>query len=101
MIHFTCDRCKRSVGTPTQPRYVVQVAIYSMGRVEDDGLPSHASVDDVCHDEASAVGEEDAMEAAQQEIVQRSFDFCEACHNEFLESPIGRETLASLGYSDN
>ncbi|MEM6690304.1 MAG: hypothetical protein AAF664_12800 [Planctomycetota bacterium] len=63
--------------------------------------------DDWIDEEADSLGElheslkenepEDTPSSSEQ-VRHDCFDLCEACHQQFLENPLGREVLETMGF---
>jgi hypothetical protein len=104
MIHYTCDRCRRLIEAEEEVRYVVRLEI-------------QAAMDPLCTEEGEEPADRDhlmeindileRMEDAESELVgedvyqKRRFDLCPECYRKFAKNPLGQETAASLGFSQN
>ncbi|MCC9604125.1 hypothetical protein LOC67_26530 [Stieleria sp. JC731] len=113
MIHYTCDRCKRTIDSETELRYVVEIEIRaasctdanaSFHDVSDDDdvdhlaelhdqlqrefNPEHDAVLDSCEDD-------DCIDTTEQ------YDLCQQCHDAFASNPLGRDMPVGLGFSNN
>jgi hypothetical protein len=100
MIHYTCDRCKRSL-SGDDLRYVVKLEVYAsmdpQEGIDDEGdrdhlLELHEILERVDDCENEMLGD-DIYQA-------RRFDLCTDCHRKFLKAPLGRETL-TVDFSNN
>ena len=108
VIHYTCDRCKRTINTIDQPRYVVQIEIQS---VVDDPLDDHIvdiekeaeeDIDHLSELHQSLEGMVDLPdEVATQAHHRGRYDLCCDCHCQFLKNPLGRDAMAAIGFSNN
>jgi hypothetical protein len=101
MIHYTCDRCKRSINANDQARYVVQIDIQSLA----DQLNSETD-DDI--DQLSVLHEQldelDAHPCDPHECEcnhHGRYDLCRQCYEQLLRNPLGREAMLALGFSNN
>ena len=112
MIHYTCDRCKRTIDPETEPRYVVEIDVRLAGPVEQLGedaedLDPLAELHDQLQRESSA--DPDRPEDAEQLIPRcddvesgpEQYDLCPQCHDAFVNNPLGREIAVGLGFSNN
>lgn len=101
MIHYCCDRCKRSLNNEDDLRYVVKMEVHAAMDVVDDA--------DVDRDHLLEVHEilerlEDAeSDAIADDIYQRlRFDLCADCYRKFVMNPIGADPSAhALRFSQN
>ena len=107
MIHYTCDRCRRQINTDDQPRYVVMIDIQSITESSDDFCDDTATEEDldqlaVLHQSLEGLNEPSIHDETQEDDSHRGrYDLCANCHREFLENPLGRETVAQIGFSNN
>ncbi len=121
MIHYTCDRCKRSIDPETEARYVVEIDVRLAGELE----PVSETAEDVdhlaeLHDQlqretgrpGSDVDVADASSMMDQVSIPAviyedcddgpdQFDLCADCHEIFSNNPLGRELSLGLGFSNN
>ena len=108
MIHYTCDRCKRTINTIDQPRYVVQIEIQS---VVDDPLDDHEveierepdeDIDHLSELHQSLEGMVELPDEASAASNHRGrYDLCCNCHDQFMKNPLGRDAMAGIGFSNN
>ena len=101
MIHFSCDRCKRSIDPADQLRYVVRIEIRAALDFED-------AVDDL-NDRDHLTDIEEILEGAQDSISdfvsddvyqQKRFDLCPDCYRKFVRNPVGKDAV-ELNFSEN
>jgi hypothetical protein len=102
MIHFSCDRCKRSIDSEDDLRYVVRIEVEAVM----DPLHEHEPEDDRDHlleiDEIlERVDAADCPEIAGDVYQKRRYDLCPQCFRKFIQNPVGREKKVSLGFSQN
>lgn len=108
VIHYTCDRCKRTINTVDQPRYVVQIEIQS---AVDDPLDDHPlGIDQEVEEDVDYLSELhqslEGMSELPDEVADPShhrgrYDLCCDCHRQFLKNPLGRDAMAAIGFSNN
>ncbi len=104
MIHFSCDRCKRTIDAEDELRYVVRIEVEAVM----DPMNEQEALDDRDHlmeiDEIlERVDAADCPEIGDDVYQKRRFDLCPQCFRKFTQNPLGRERQASapLGYSQN
>jgi hypothetical protein len=101
MIHYSCDRCRRSID-PQDLRYVVKVEVQAaMETLEvdeaDDDRDHLLEVQDILE----RLDDVD-NEAISDELYQRCrFDLCPECFRQFMKNPIGQDSRAQFGFSQN
>lgn len=116
MIHYTCDRCKRTIDPETEARYVVEIDVQMACSADPKGeevedLDQLAELHDQLQRELHAeLGM--AMDSQVDEIDEAlcdndaeagpdQYDLCEQCHETFASNPLGRETAVGYGFSNN
>lgn len=102
MIHYSCDRCRRSIDSENDLRYVVRIEVEAVM----DPLQEHDCQDDRDHlleiDEIlERVEAADCPEIGDDVYQKRRYDLCPQCFRRFNQNPIGREKRATLGFSQN
>lgn len=101
MLHYSCDRCKRTLDAELDLRYVVEIDV----RARMDGLKDDASddldplqeIEDVLND-ALLAGETPPAEDIARRL---RFDLCPACYRRYLKNPLGREVPLEPSFSIN
>jgi len=101
MIHYVCDRCKRSLN-PEELRYVVRVeaqAVMDMGEGEDlDDDRDHLLE---LHEILERLDDEDPDLVGEDVYQKLRLDLCPTCYGKFIKNPVGQESAAHLGFSQN
>ena len=116
MIHYTCDRCKRTIDPETEARYVVEIDV----RLASIAEPQEDEVEDLdqlaeLHDQLqreldtelgmdldSKLNEiDEALCGSDVDEGPEQYDLCEQCHEMFMGNPLGRETAVGYGFSNN
>ena len=102
MIHYSCDRCKRILDPTEDLRYAVMVEVQAMM----DPLDVDEAEDDRDHlleiQEILERMDDAESDLVGSDIYQKSrYDLCPECYRKFIKNPIGRETPAHLGFSQN
>jgi hypothetical protein len=100
MIHYSCDRCQRSIDTEAELRYVVRIEVQA-------ALGADVSTDD---DRDHLLEIHEILERADDandplisdEVYRRQrFDLCSDCYRAFLSNPLGHEHNKQLDFSKN
>lgn len=100
MIHYSCDRCKRSLDPENDLRYVVrmevQAAMDPLDDDDDDGQRDHLlEIQEIL--ERLEDGDGDLGEDVYH---RRRYDLCSECYRQFVANPLARE-VSTLGFSKN
>ena len=101
MIHFSCDRCKRSIDPREQLRYVVRIEVRA---ALDFDEPTAADFDRDHLLELEEILER--ADDAESELIgddvyqQRSYDLCTDCYQRFIRNPVGKDSV-ELNFSEN
>lgn len=104
MIHYSCDRCHRTINSPEEIRYIVRIEVQlAMGdgdelnvELEADQL---AQWEEILEDlEAEAV---DSIDDSSRN--EKNFDLCGSCYREYIANPlaVAIEPATNVGFSDN
>jgi len=101
MIHYSCDRCKRSIESDEELRYSVSIEI----QVALD-LPDFETDSDLDHlgelnEILECLSESEREEISQSAYQRRRFDLCSDCHREYVKNPLAVDATAKLGFSEN
>lgn len=101
MIHYSCDRCRRTIEPAEELRYSVNIKI----EVNLDTLNFESEED---RDHLTELNEilERLDESERQEICQsayrtRKFDLCPECHRKYIQNPLAIDNAVKLGFSQN
>ena len=107
MIHYTCDRCKRSLDAADDLRYVVKVEAFAVmegpdtRELDDDRdhlLELHESLENLALDEAD---EADSPPDGEDIFCKQSYDLCPECYRRFAKNPLGVELGSQFDFSEN
>lgn len=118
MIHYICDRCKRTIDTDEETRFVVHIEIQSAAdeplvEMDDDidhltelhqllgGLEGSHPAGDHLDDDLMGLHHPDDMDAECESSHRGRYDLCPECHHQFLQNPLGRDAMFALGFSNN
>ena len=103
MIHYSCDRCKRTIDPEQALRYLVRIEVEAVmdplheGEAPDDR--DHLLEIDEILERVDAAESPDIGDDIYQ---NRRYDLCPQCFRKFMQNPVGREKkTSSLGFSSN
>ncbi len=101
MIHYSCDRCRKTIDPKEEIRYVIK-------------LDAHAALEPIeaeeIEDDRDYLGEiQDILEGMDDEDVslhepqacRSSYDLCPECFRKFMQNPLGCDAHAHIGFSPN
>lgn len=101
MIHYSCDRCKRSIQTDEEIRYSVaieiQVALDASEFEFDDDRDHMNELEEIL----DRLDDDEKAEVSQFAYQQRKFDLCSSCHREYVKNPLALDATAKVGFSKN
>ena len=101
MIHYSCDRCKRSIEPDEEIRYAVSIEIQvalDLTEFETDNDRDHLGELNEILERLDDSEREEISESAYQ---RRRFDLCSDCHREYVKNPLALDAAAKLGFSEN
>ena len=99
MIHYTCDRCRRSIESDELRFSVtleVQVAIEE-NAYEMETADQIAELEEILQQ----FDEEEREEIHQYAYQRRQYDLCCDCQKEYLKNPLAVDAIAKVGFSQN
>jgi hypothetical protein len=101
MIHYSCDRCRRTIDPKEEVRYVVKLEVQAaLEPVEadesDDDRDYLAEIQNILE----RIDDDDAF-ADDQQFPRRTFDLCPECYRRFLQNPLAADVHAHLDFSSN
>lgn len=102
MIHYSCDRCQRTIHSQSDLRYVVRLEVEAAmdplhGNQLEDDRDHLLEIDEILE----RVDAADCPEIGDDIYQKRRYDLCPQCFRKFMQNPVGREKKASLGFSQN
>ena len=101
MIHYSCDRCKRSIEPDEELRYSVNIKIevaLDSAEIEADDDRDHLIE---LHEILERLDDSEREEISQTAYQLRRFDLCSDCHREYVSNPLAVDAAAKLGFSEN
>lgn len=99
MIHYTCDRCGRSLGRERYQANIEVAPMYDPDELTEEDLDSdhlQKIVNDLSKMETT--GEFEIEETGPKSL---SFDFCRSCAQSFIKAPFQRKPAQRVTYSEN
>ena len=102
MIHYSCDRCKRSINPNDELRYVVRVEVRAAMDVselfdEEDDRDYLMEAHEALERAEDAIGDMVTDDVYQN----RRFDLCPHCYRKFMKNPMGVDRPVELNFSEN
>jgi len=101
MIHHSCDRCKRVIDPDRDIRYTVRLEVHAvMDGMEDDAGDDRDHLLEI--QEILERLDDAESELIGEDVYQKHrFDLCPECYRKYIKSPVGQETSAQFGFSQN
>ena len=100
MIHHSCDRCRRSIDSRNEIRYVVQIeahaAVDSMD-LEFDGQQHMDELKQILEN----LDEDQCDELRSEAFQSRHYDLCHECYNQYIRDPLQCGRPVQMGFSRN
>lgn len=102
MIHYSCDRCGRTIDTAHEVRHVVKIEVHAALEApatderDDDRdhlLEIHEMLESIDLDDEQLFEVDDHRELC--------FDLCPDCYHKYLQDPLGAESSMHVGFSHN
>ncbi len=102
MIHYTCDRCKRSIDPEDELRYAVHMEVRAVfGNGETCGCDEHDDHLLELHEILERLEDAESDAVSDQVYNRQRFDLCPDCYQQFIRNPVGRESPVTIGFSHN
>ena len=97
MIHFTCDRCQRSIEDEAL-RYVVKMEIAAeFGEYIADESQQLEAMQEIL----SELDEEGGDDLIEDVYRTSRFDLCSECYHQFKNNPLNSIDLSTIRFSQN
>ncbi len=102
MLHYTCDRCKRSLHSTADVRYQVKIDVQCLAGVDDtcDSLADDQDSLSELHQLLDGLHADEPLPATHHAVTSH-YDLCEDCYRQFARNPLGRELAVAIGFSNN
>ena len=99
MITFTCDRCKKTIDTTNEIRFVVSIEVQaSFG--SDEAISEHERLNELS-EVLDELDSEEQAEISHQVYEKRCFDLCDSCRQEYGKNLLAVDGASTLEFSDN
>ena len=99
MIHYSCDRCNKTINACDEIRYVVRIEVQlAIGETGNQPLDS-ASLEEL----EEMLGQIDDRVVANPDDAtsnDKTFDLCSKCYGEYIDNPLAIEAVG-IGFSKN
>jgi len=101
MIRYSCDLCKRDLDPEEDLRYVVKIEVYAafdpVATEEEDDRDHLQEIQDILE----RLDDSESEYVGDDVYQQLRFDLCPECRRRFIKSPLGREAVKAVGFSEN
>lgn len=100
MIHYSCDRCKKTIGED-EFRHIVKIEIHTS--INNGPHPVDEERDHLVEIEEilSRMEEPDCEDVTDELYQRRTFDLCPRCYRQYVRNPLAIETTSHFGFSQN
>ncbi len=96
MIHYSCDRCHKTINAREEIRYVVRIEVQLAVGEREDEILDEASVEEL---ERMLDNIDLPMEVAVPSN-EKTFDLCSHCYAEYIDNPLAIEAIG-VNFSKN
>ncbi len=98
MIHYSCDRCGRSIHPQRHVRYVVRIEVETDWGTDEPVDEDHDFLEELDQFLSNTNGH--PSDDVPIGPVKRTYDLCAECYGKFIGNPLGVAT-SSLGFNPN
>lgn len=101
MIHYSCDRCKRSIEPDEDLRYTVSIEIQiAMDHSELESETERDHLNEL-NEILERLDDSEREEISQSAYQRRQFDLCSHCHRKYIKNPLALDASTNFGFSEN
>ncbi len=101
MIHYSCDRCRRSIELDEEIRYSVKVEVQvALDSSEFETHEDREHLEEL-NEILERLDDSEKEEISQFAYQVRRFDLCSDCHREYIQNPLAIDSTAKVGFSEN
>ena len=101
MIHYTCDRCKRTINSENELRYVVRLEVYaSLDPIEDELHDDRDHLQEI-QEILERLDDTQDGQICDDVYHHQRFDLCSECRKRYVSNPLARPTAHQLDFSQN
>jgi hypothetical protein len=101
MIHYSCDRCKRSIEPSRERRHVIKIEVETVIEPLDP--------DELDDDRDHLMEIHETLESAYrndeyfdlEDTLRHTYDLCSECYHKFIRNPLAIDAALHLGFSHN
>ena len=98
MIHYSCDRCKRSIQLDEELRFSVNIEIQvTLDSNDYEGEDDRDHLQEL-NEILGRLDDSEREEISQSAYQKRHFDLCCDCHREYVKNPLALDAAAKLGF---
>ncbi len=98
MIHYSCDRCRRSIQPDEELRFSVNIEIQvCLDSGESDSEDDRDHLQEL-NEILDRLDDAERAEISQSAYQKRHFDLCCDCHREYVKNPLALDAAAKLGF---
>ncbi len=101
MIHYSCDRCRRTIDPDEEVRYSVKIEIHAAIDAEDSDEDDDRDHLIELQDILERLDDSECEEISQSAYQRRRFDLCHECHRRYAKNPLSMDASTKLEFSDN
>jgi hypothetical protein len=102
MIHYTCDRCKRTISPNNEVRYQVKFEVQAIGDSTESSPSEDVDSLSELHQLLDGLQCSDSLSSEEEiSLIQSQYDLCPRCYRQFASNPLGRELALAIGFSNN
>lgn len=101
MIHYTCDRCKRTISPSSELRYQLKIEVQAIGEPEEGAPSDDADSLSELHQLLEGLQDDSDGDRHEPGSFRSQYDLCPRCYRQFSRNPLGRELAIAIGFSNN
>jgi hypothetical protein len=102
MIHYSCDRCRKTIDAQ-ETRFIVQLEVHAaMDPLELDEEEDDRDYLEEIQEILERLDEGDDIEPLRRYgSGHHTYDLCPDCYRKFIQNPVGSDSHAHIGFSPN
>jgi hypothetical protein len=107
MIHYSCDRCRKTIDPSDEIRYVVKLEVHvALDPLEGEEETSDRDYLEEIQENLEKAAfhqleDDDCDLTARHASGTGTYDLCPACFRKFSQNPVGSDLHAPIGFSSN
>lgn len=99
MIHYSCDRCSKTINPSEEIRYVVRIEVQLVVDDRENDQLDNASLEEL--EEMLESIEPGQFDDESGSANEKNFDLCSRCYSEYIDNPLAVEPAGNYGFSNN